>query len=233
MKFLLTNDDGYDAPGLSALICLSETLGATVVAAPDTSRSGIGHQVTAYDPIRVDEEAENRYRVYGTPADCSRLGLTHFAPDADWVIAGFNNGGNLGADVYISGTVAAAREAALLGYRAMAFSHYVGRDRSVDWVLAKHRMMPILEMLLSRDLLPNHFWNINFPAPIHKLPTLEHTFCDVDSGPLSVDFDHIGTHYVFKGNYHERPRQQGRDVDVCFGGKVAISMIPLDITQRQ
>ena len=172
MKFLLTNDDGYGAPGLSTLVCLSERLGATVVAAPDRSRSGIGHQVTTYDPIRVDEEAENRYRVHGTPADCSRLGLTHFAPDADWVIAGINNGANLGADVYISGTVAAAREGALLGYRAMAFSHYVARDRSVDWTLTEHRMMPILEMLLSRDLLPNHFWNINFPDPDHPIDAL-------------------------------------------------------------
>ena len=230
MKFLLTNDDGYDAPGLSTLICVSERLGATVVAAPDRSRSGIGHQVTTCDPIRVDEETENRYRVYGTPADCSRLGLTHFVPDADWVIAGINNGANLGADVYISGTVAAAREAALLGYQAMAFSHYIARDRVVDWTLTKHRMMPILEMLLSRDLRPNHFWNINFPDPDHDLPTLGHAFCDVDTGPLSVDFDHIGTHYIYKGNYHKRPRQQGRDVDVCFGGKVAITMIPLEIT---
>ena len=233
MKFLLTNDDGYDAPGLTTLTRMSERLGATVVAAPDAPQSGIGHQVTAYDPIRVDQEAENRYRVHGTPADCSRLGLTHFVPDADWVIAGINNGGNLGADVYISGTVAAAREAALLGYRAMAFSHYIARGRSVDWALTERRMMPILEMLLDHELLPKHFWNINFPHPPHEHPSLGHAFCDVDAGPLSVDYEHNGSHYIYTGNYHERPRQEGRDVDVCFGGKVAISMIPLDITNGE
>ncbi len=133
MRLLLTNDDGIDAPGLRALEEAARHLGEAVVVAPEEVQSGCSHQVTTHGPIRVREVSPGRYALDGTPADCVRIGLQHVVPDAAWVLSGINMGGNLGADVYHSGTVAAAREAVLHGWPAVALSHYRRRDVPIDW----------------------------------------------------------------------------------------------------
>ena len=112
MKIILTNDDGIEAPGLLALYEALPADYRLVVVAPENSCSGFGHQVTTHTAIAVRRIDSDRYGVKGTPADCSRLSLKVLAPGADWLIAGINAGANLGSDVYNSGTVAAAREAA-------------------------------------------------------------------------------------------------------------------------
>src|SRR6187401_227730 len=110
MKFLLTNDDGIDAPGLEALISAARTLGEPVVVAPAGPQSGVSHAVTWHGGVRIESRGDERYAIHGTPADCTRLGLLRVVPDATWVLSGINHGANLGADVYYSGTVAAVRE---------------------------------------------------------------------------------------------------------------------------
>src|ERR1700734_3879163 len=114
MHFLLTNDDGIHAPGLAALERVIQALpGVTVtVFAPAAEQSQCGHRVTTREQFRVTRQAERRYSVEGTPADCVRAALYGFAIRPDFVISGINAGGNMGQDLYISGTVAAAREAA-------------------------------------------------------------------------------------------------------------------------
>jgi 5'-nucleotidase len=124
MQILLTNDDGIGAPGLGALARELARWGRVVVIAPESARSGCSHQVNTAHPIRVRKLDGDRYATDGTPADCVRLGLSCLAPDANWVVAGINAGGNLGVDVYLSGTVAAVREGALFGKYAIAFSQY-------------------------------------------------------------------------------------------------------------
>ena len=124
MKLLLTNDDGIDAPGIAALSDAVE--GEIYIAAPHVQRSECGHQVTTREPIGVVQRGERAFAVKGTPADCVRLALRGglFAGvEFDWILSGINEGGNLGVDIHISGTVAAAREATILGRRAIAFSH--------------------------------------------------------------------------------------------------------------
>ena len=113
MAFLLTNDDGIDAPGIEALWQVVE--GDGTIVAPQQQHSGCGHTVTVNAPIAVAQRSPQHYAVGGTPADCVRLGLQHLYPKAQLVLSGINAGGNLGTDVYMSGTVAAVREAALLG----------------------------------------------------------------------------------------------------------------------
>src|SRR5262245_38934404 len=125
LELLLTNDDGIDAPGIEALHQAVEGLGRCLVVAPDSARSGAGHSVTTKEPILVRRIREGWHALAGTPADCTRVALTQLATRTDWVLAGINRGGNLGADTYISGTVAAAREAAFLGRPSMAISQYV------------------------------------------------------------------------------------------------------------
>src|SRR5262249_1922567 len=137
---LLTNDDGIDAPGIQALLEAAKGLGQPVVVAPIEAHSGCSHRVTTDEPIRVQQRSSTSYAVAGTPADCVRLALHSIAPQAAWVLAGINAGGNLGADVHISGTVAAVREAVLHGWPGIAVSQYRKRDlpfvwtRSAAWV---------------------------------------------------------------------------------------------------
>ena len=91
------------------------------------------HRVTTRSALRVEQLDTDKFSVDGTPADCVRLALKKLAPDAAWLVAGINPGANLGSDVYNSGTVAAAREAAILGVRSIAISQYIARDHEVNW----------------------------------------------------------------------------------------------------
>ena len=130
---LLTNDDGVDAPGMHALRQAAGGLGRCRVIAPSGPVSGCGHQVTTHQPIEIVPRNDGTLAVKGSPADCVRLAIHEFEPEVQWVFSGINSGGNLGTDTYISGTVAAAREAAIRGLPAIAISHYIARGRLIDW----------------------------------------------------------------------------------------------------
>lgn len=225
MKIILTNDDGVEAPGLQALFERLYDFERIVVAAPDGPRSGVGHQVTTHSPIEVGELAAGRYSINGTPADCARIALKVLAPDADWLIAGINPGANLGSDVYNSGTVAAAREAAILGFRSIAISQYVARDLAIDWSVTAYHAGHVLKMLCDRSLAKGSFWNVNLPHPLRQGTPLAYEFCSLDTSPHNYTYRREGGTYLYEGTIHERPRQPGRDVDVCFGGKVAITLL--------
>ena len=149
MKIVLTNDDGIEAPGLEALLDGVLPLGDIIIVAPQTAQSGIAHRVTTRSPIRVSQVGPNQYSVEGTPADCARIALKEIVADADWLISGINAGANLGSDVYNSGTVAAAREAAILGYPSIAISQYISKDNEVDWAISGHHAGAVIEMLLN------------------------------------------------------------------------------------
>ena len=232
MKLILTNDDGIDAPGIKALEKALQGRGDLIVVAPAEANSGVSHRVTTRSPIRVERVGANRYRIEGTPADCTRIALTQIAPDAGWIIAGINRGGNLGADIYISGTVAAVREGAFLGYPGIAVSHYVAKDKEVDWDLATRRIAPVLERLLHCNLPSGSFWNVNLPHPNGSDSALDLVFCPLDTNPFAVRYEKNDSHFMYTGDYHARPRQPGRDVDVCFSGKISVTRIPLDIAPK-
>ena len=167
MRILLTNDDGIEAPGLAALRAAAAVLGGDIViVAPAECHSGCGHRVTTERAIRVDELSPGRFRVAGTPADCVRIGLAQLVPDAALVLSGINAGGNLGADIHHSGTVAAAREAALHGRPAVAASHYHRREEPIDWRRAAAWMEAVLADVLPMPLADGEFWNVNFPHPL-------------------------------------------------------------------
>jgi len=227
MRFLLTNDDGIDAPGLAALAEAAATLGHAVWIAPHIHLSGCSHRVTTGQPIRVEVRGDQRFALDGTPADCVRVGLAHLAPEVDWVLAGLNEGGNLGADVHHSGTVAAVREAALHGKPGIALSQYRKRGVEPDWDRATHWMQAVLQELLQRPWLPGAFWNVNLPhlANGDREPKL--IDCPLESGPLPLSFRAEGDLFHYDGNYHGRRRKAGSDVDVCFGGDIALTELRL------
>jgi 5'-nucleotidase len=227
MKLLLTNDDGIDAPGLEALVQAACGLGDLVTAAPLDAHSGCGHRVTTTQPIRVEARAADRFAVHGTPADCVRVSLHSLAPDIDWVLAGVNEGGNLGADVHHSGTVAAVREAVLHGKRGIAISHYRKRGWDIDWARAARWVRPLLEHLLRELAAPGIFWNINLPHLAAAAADPQAVICPLDAAPLPLSFRQEGELLHYNGNYHDRARSPGSDVDVCFGGKIAVTRVAL------
>lgn len=227
MKFLLTNDDGIEAPGLAALEQAVQSLGSRVVVAPHCHRSGCSHQATTHAGLTLSSGADDRHALDGLPVDCTRVGLLRLAPDADWVIAGVNEGGNLGCDVWMSGTVAAAREAALWGKPAMAISQYRRTRQPVDWRRAARWAMPAIGLLLERGVRPRTFWNVNLPDPESAEGTPQIVFCPVDPHPLPVSYRLEQGVLHYQGAYQDRSRETGHDVDHCFAGRITISEISL------
>lgn len=227
MKIILTNDDGIDAPGLEALSQILRAVSTPIIVAPEQPQSGISHSVTTRSPISINRLGKNRFSVGGTPADCARIAVKEIATDAAWLISGINPGANLGSDVYQSGTVAAAREAAILGYRAIAVSQYIAKDCQIDWDITKEHAQPVLYMLLDKDLTRGCFWNVNLPHPITVGSGVGFEFCRLDIHPHKYSFRNEGSNLIYEGTIHERPRDPGKDVAICFGGKISISKLTI------
>lgn len=124
MRILVTNDDGYDTPGIKALASAMRQVGEVVVVAPLENHSGASSSLSLHRSIRVDPVEDGVFSVDGTPSDCVHLALTaNFLPwRPDLVVSGVNNGENMGDDTIYSGTVAAALEAAQFGVHGIAFS---------------------------------------------------------------------------------------------------------------
>jgi 5'-nucleotidase len=245
MILLLTNDDGIDAPGLEALerACRSRAC-RVVVVAPKEPHSGCGHRVTTDRPLVLEQVGPDRFHVDGTPADCVRLALTTLVraageasgtvdtggaderPVVDWVFSGINAGGNLGVDVHHSGTVAAAREAALHGVRALAASHYHRREEPIDWGRAAAWMAEVFAEVLPRPLGEGEFWNVNLPHPLGAGPTAARpplVECRIDPSPLPLGYASEPEGWRYRSRYQERRRVPDGDVAACFGGAISLS----------
>lgn len=233
MKILLTNDDGVLAPGLEALRRAAEGLGQCVVFAPSEAVSGCSHSTTTDRPFGVEELEDGRYSVAGTPADCVRVAIHRLNPPLDWVLAGINLGGNLGVDVYHSGTVAAVREAAIHGIPGIAVSQFHDRPLlAEDWERAVEWSRPLVEKIIRQGAEPRTFWNINLPCLEPGAARPEAVYCPLDPSPLPLSFIGEGGRVRYNGRYRERPREPGCDVEICFGGRIAVTEIRVMETSR-
>jgi 5'-nucleotidase len=228
MKLLLTNDDGIDAAGLEALVSAARTLGDPIVVAPAGPQSGVSHRVTWHDGVRIEPRGEERYAIHGTPADCVRLGLLKVVPDAKWILSGINHGANLGADVHYSGTVAAVREAVLHGWPGIAVSHYRKSKAEYDWARAARWAGPILAEIMAQPIEPGLFYNVNLPNLPPDAQQPEVVWCPLDPNPLPLNYRHEEeSDLYYAGDYQLRHRTPGADVDVCFGGRIAVTIVRL------
>ena len=162
MRILLSNDDGYQAPGLRQLAATLAPLAEIRVVAPDRNRSAASNSLTLENPIRAWREDDGVVRVDGTPTDCVHLAITGLLDEEpDMVIAGINAGSNMGDDVIYSGTVAAAMEGRFLGLPAIAVS-LVGEDlRHYD--SAARAVVKLLELLQNDPLPADTILNVNVP----------------------------------------------------------------------
>src|SRR3546814_7605395 len=166
-RVLVTNDDGIHAPGLKTLEKLAKTISDDVwVVAPETEQSATSHSLTLRRPLRERRLGPKRFSVDGTPTDCVLIAHHQILGDRppDIVLSGINHGGNLGEDVTYSGTVAATMEAALLGFRAIAFSQQRQPDGSVRWKVAERFLPDIVHRLAAMEWTRDLLLNVNFPA---------------------------------------------------------------------
>ena len=131
-KVLLTNDDGFDAPGLRTLAEVAEELAEEVwIVAPNHDQSGTSHSLSLHTPLRVSHKDERRYSVSGTPGDCVVMAVRHLMMSGrpDLILSGINRGANLGIETVLSGTVGAAMTGLLLGIPSMALSQALATFR--------------------------------------------------------------------------------------------------------
>jgi 5'-nucleotidase len=229
MRFVLVNDDGINASGLAALAAAARRWGDVVVVAPQTEQSECSHSVTTRRPLHVEKVATDSFAVDGTPVDCVRVALEALRLEPDWILAGINHGGNLGYDVWMSGTVAAAREAALRGIPAAAFSQYLRRDVVLDWDVAQQAAERILGHLLDghQPAAAKEYVNINLPATTTHPAQIPICDCPLDPVPMELGFEPTEAHYRYRGNYHGRHRTAGSDVDRCFSGAITLTRLTM------
>ncbi|NPV71393.1 MAG: 5'/3'-nucleotidase SurE [Firmicutes bacterium] len=240
MVILLTNDDGVHADGLQALRAQMEKMpGIEVfVVAPDKERSASGHGITIHQPLRVEEVSidGSRARIWavsGTPADCTKIGIRALLPGPpSLVISGINRGPNLGTDVFYSGTVAAALEAAVLGVPAIAMS--LNGYENLDYSYASRVAACLAGIILKRGMTPNSLLNVNIPAlePEH-IAGMEVTRLGVrrynDEFERKVDAKG-DVYYWLAGGVMDVENAEGTDVGAIQQNKVSITPIHLDLT---
>ena len=167
MKILVTNDDGVYAPGLWAAVRALHVIGEVVVVAPDREQSGVGPAVTLNNPVRATQvvpmvEGIEVHAVEGSPADSVILALETIVGNVDIVIAGINNGANLGEDVLVSGTVGAAMQGYYRGVTSIAVS--VASLRGTRFDAAAQLVAVLVQQMRHSSLAKGTLLNVNLPA---------------------------------------------------------------------
>src|SRR5215467_5916858 len=167
MRILITNDDGIHSPGLAACLEIARALSDEIwIVAPEIDQSGVSHSLSLNDPLRLREVGERHYAVKGTPTDCVIMGARHLLPEPpDLVLSGVNRGRNAAEDVLYSGTVAGAKEAAVLGIPSFALSQaYSSANRQNPKYETAILYAPnIVRRVLAEGMPKDVFVNINFP----------------------------------------------------------------------
>jgi 5'-nucleotidase len=174
MKILISNDDGYQAPGINCLAKKLKEVAEIIIIAPDRNRSGASNSLTLDHPLRPINIEKDFYYVNGTPTDCVHLAVTGMLDEKpDMVISGINAGANLGDDVLYSGTVAAALEGRFLGLPSVAISL---TGKAIHYETAAFVAKNIVLRLLEGSLPPKTILNVNVPdLPLKELGGYEIT----------------------------------------------------------
>lgn len=235
MKILVSNDDGYQSPGLIALADALGQLGDVVVVAPERDRSGASNSLTLDVPLRAKRMANGYIRVDGTPTDCVHLALTGLSEtDPDIVVAGINHGPNLGDDVLYSGTVAAATEGRFLGLPSMAVSIASHEPQYLE--TASRVAVQLVSQLRENPLESSVILNVNVPdRPYDELKGFVATRLGHrhKAEPVVTALDPRGRTIYWVGPAGpEQDAGPGTDFDAVRNGFVSITPLQVDLTRH-
>lgn len=238
MKILISNDDGYLAPGLLALADVMSTIADVVVVAPERNCSGASNALTLDKPLTVSKVSKDVYFVDGTPSDCVHIALTGlFDSRPDLVISGINQGQNMGEDTLYSGTVAAATEGFLFGVPSIAFSQAEKGWQFIDDAarFALHMVKDKLASLVSLDM--PYLLNVNIPncryADI-KGTQVTRLGRRHQSEPVIKSFDPRGNPIYWIGPAGAaKEAGEGTDFHAVAHGYVSVTPLQIDITHTQ
>ncbi len=237
MKILLSNDDGYQAPGLAALAAGLEDVAELVVMAPTTDQSCTSSSLSVRDNIavhRVPGQRHEMYHVTGTPADCVHLALNGVLDEKpDMVVSGINAGSNLGDDVIYSGTVAAAIEGRFLGLPAIAVS-LVG-ETLTHYDSAARVIRDMIDTMQLRPLPEDTILNINVPdLPFESLKGVYATRCGArhQSQPVIPNGTDGDTRFFTIGPSGDKADAgPGTDFQAVADGRVSVTPLHIDLTR--
>lgn len=230
MRILVANDDGIYSPGIATLARVAARFGDVRVVAPDVEMSSASHAITSSRPLRYRRtkviEGIEAYRVNGTPADCVALG-TFLSEGLDVVLSGINLGLNLGNALWHSGTLAAAKQAVLLGLRGIALS--APADEEYDF----SSLEPWVERVLRTLLEPNapRLVNVNLPREPHGVRWTAQAVDQYD-GTVVPDEDPMGREHFWFTVAPLEPKREGTDLWAVEQGLVSLTPLRLNLTDR-
>jgi len=238
MRFLLTNDDGIYAKGLSALYSELSQEADCLIVAPEIEQSAVGHAITIFRPLTVRRATKNGnflgYAVYGTPADCVKIGIKELSDEpVDLVVSGINRGANTGINVIYSGTVSAATEAVIMGIPALAVS--LDTHKEADYTYAAQFARKMVRLFISNPGLRKTAINVNIPAlPMEEIKGVK----VVRQGRGSI-IEHFekridpreNAYYWISGEPQSEMEEKDTDVSALNSGFITITPIQYDLTR--
>ena len=242
MRILLTNDDGFYAPGLRALRQQLQTLGEVTVVAPATEQSAMGHSVTLLTPLLVNEISEEvhgerqfiGWAVEGRPADCVKLALLELLPEPpDLIVSGMNAGSNAGINVLYSGTVAAAIEGAFYRHTAIACSLEFGK-KIYDAEKAAGYCLQVIRQILARNPAKGSLYNVNIPV-LERGPVLGVRVVPQNRTPYREQFDRRvnprgRTYFWTSAEFHCPEPHPDTDVTALAEQYITVTPLNFDLT---
>jgi len=244
VKILVSNDDGFDSPGIQLLAKAVESLGEVYIVAPHRERSTAGHSLTLHKPLRIIQHGPRQFATSGTPADCIYLGIHHILQGKpDIILSGINRGANLGTDVFYSGTVAAAREGALMNIRSYSFSMVdvealnLGERQPFRFEMAAEIAQRVVLQTLSLKFPPHTLLNVNIPNIERKLirgieiarQGFRHYKTEVTRGT-----DPRGKEYFWVGGpYRGFEKSEVSDCHAVEERKVSVTPLTIDCTHNE
>ncbi len=236
MRILLSNDDGYFAPGLAALADALATIAEIVVVAPERDRSGASNSLTLDRPLTLRQSSNGFYYVNGTPTDCVHLAVTGMLEGLpDMVISGINHGANMGDDTVYSGTVAAATEGYLLGVPSIAVS--LASHEATDFSYAAQVAVDLVRRIMQQPLPVPTLLNVNVPAVANgQIGNYEITRLGKrhKAEPVIKSTNPRGQAIYWVGPAGKaQDAGEGTDFHAVANGRVSITPLQLDLTHYQ
>ena len=228
---LLTNDDGYQAPGLLALAAIFQDVATVSIVAPSSEQSGAAQSLTLRRPIVCNKIAERQWAIDGTPADCVIVALHKLLPERpDLVISGINAGANLGENIYYSGTVGAARESALHHIPSLAMS-LCSKAQGANFEAAARIARSAAELILKHGLPDQVLLSINVPAAWTGGVRLTRQSKKITRNQLSEGKDPRGRSYFWLFEQKiDKDVEPDTDYAAIFAGHVSVTPLHLDPT---